>query len=160
MPHRLVRKAARRYRRWAADSPVLTVRQFSVAFTVLFALVTVALAGEGLLVGANSHRIHENRATSLLARKNSREAQLAICRSQNRGFRAIRGVILSGPKQELPILRGLGYTPAQVAAIEKAALAIARQEIRKFPLLGADAQHPKGNCKVLPTTLVPIPPIH
>lgn len=48
-----------RARAWARDSPPLTRRQFLVAFTILFALITAAIAGEGLIIRSNRHVARE-----------------------------------------------------------------------------------------------------
>lgn len=44
-----------RIRAWAVDSPPLTRRQFLSAFTILFALITVALVVDGLIIRSNRH---------------------------------------------------------------------------------------------------------
>jgi hypothetical protein len=60
MPRRLLRREWwTSFLHWWNDGPYLTRRQFSAVFTVLLLLVTLALAGEGLLARANRNRIDD-----------------------------------------------------------------------------------------------------
>lgn len=88
----------KRFHVWVCDSPALTVRQFLLAFAILFALVTVALVGEGLLARANRHRIVEQQ-----------QSRVESCKSTYRSIEQAALFFFPPPKLRTPMQRRVAH---------------------------------------------------
>lgn len=96
------------FRAWVADSPTVTVRQFSAAFALLFLLITITLLVEGVLIGRNS-----TVRQALCAQRNDLDARIRATSNlleRNNGARIFaipRRLIVSGLRRDKETRRNL-----------------------------------------------------
>lgn len=127
--------------------------QISIIVVAMIALPLALIALIPSLIGIhmvqrqadqNKARIVEIQMLRVEGSKAGRVAELKLCRAINTITRRDRATISASAKESLPILKRLGFTPAQITIYLQASRAQARREIRRRPLI----EH--GNCLKLP----------